>query len=113
MSEPRKPFSLEQSLSWGDVLSAAVLLTTGLMAFTAVQTRVALNEERISAIGAGTSSMHTELQVHIEREDKAREAMRAEMKNDLRQISEELRDDFSSVNEKLDRLIERDIQRGR
>lgn len=93
-------WKFDNSLSWGDVAMAAGLLLTGLLAFTDLSSRVTVHDERIKAIGTGTNEVHRELQAHIEREAVEREALRQELRSDLREI-----------NAKLDKLIEREISR--
>jgi len=93
-------WKFDNSLSWGDVIMTGGLLMTGLLAFTDLSSRVDVHDERIGAIGRGTSELHGELQSHVERESNEREALRNELRSDLHQISL-----------KLDKLIEREISR--
>lgn len=93
---------LDPTLSWGDVLMAIGLITTGVLAFAALDTDISISRERISHISAGTNAVHEELQRHIVDERDAREAIR-----------EELRRDLKDINAKLDMLIEREVGRRR
>lgn len=96
------PFiTMDRSLSWGDVLVAAGLLISGVLAFAALETDISVSRERINHIGAGTNAVHQELQRHMQDEREAREAIRAELRTELKDI-----------NAKLDKLIEREANRG-
>ncbi len=76
------------------------LLLTGVLAFGDLSERVAITEDRVTQIGAGTTAMHAEFQRHEMQEREDREAIRAELRAELRDI-----------NLKLDRLIERESKK--
>ena len=90
-------FRLDNSISWGDIGMGIGLLITGVLAFGDLSTRVSVTEDRLTQVGAGTTAMHAEFQRHELQEREDREAIRAELRGELRDI-----------NAKLDRLIERE-----
>lgn len=92
---PTRGFRFDNSISWGDVMMGGGIVMAGIMAFTVLQTRVSLAEERITTIGQGQTSVRSELQRHITEEEERRTQSRIEVREDLRVISE-----------KLDRLME-------
>ena len=90
-------FRVENSISWGDIGMGIGLLLTGVLAFGDLSTRVSVTEDRLTQVGAGTTAMHAEFQRHELQEREDREAIRAELRAELRDI-----------NAKLDTLIERE-----
>lgn len=82
----------------GDVLVGIGLFLAGIGAFYTLKGDVALANERITVIGAGQASVHAELVKHIGDESKVRDQVRLE-----------IRDDLLLINEKLDKIIEREL----
>ena len=93
-------FRLDNSISWGDIGMGIGLLITGVLAFGDLSARVSVTEERLTQVGGGTTALHAEFQRHELQEREDREAIRAELRSELRDI-----------NAKLDRLIEREGKR--
>ena len=100
--EVKQTFRLDNSISWGDIGMAVSLLIAGVMAVAALDARVTVQNERINHVATGTSSMHLEFLKHADQERMAREDVRTELRNELKDI-----------NLKLDKLIEREIARPR
>lgn len=93
-------FRMDPSLSWGDVGMAAGLLISGVVAFATLQGDVKLVQEKVIQADARSQQVDRDLTQHIADERAEREAMRRELRGDLKDI-----------NAKLDKLIEREISR--
>lgn len=89
---------LDPTINLGDMLVAAALAASGLIAFANLSARVDVHDERIAAIGTGTNSVHAELVNHMQQEVQERDQMRAE-----------IREDLAEIKLRLDRIIEREI----
>lgn len=93
-------FRVDNSISWGDIGMALTAVVGIALSYAALSARVDVHDERIQQIGTGTNEVHNELRVHIQQEASDREAVRQELRGDLKEI-----------NDKLDKLIEREISR--
>ena len=82
----------------GDLLVCVGLFLAGIGAYYTLKADLALANERITVIGAGQASVHSELIKHIAEETKTRDAVRMEIRNDL-----------ILINNKLDKIIEREL----
>lgn len=91
-------FILEPTISWGDLSIATGLLITGVLAFTDVSEGVTLNEIRVAHFRADLLTLESEYNEHLTQERAERQLMREEVRGDLQRI-----------NEKLDKLIERQL----
>lgn len=89
---------LEPTISWGDISIATGLLITGVLAFTDVSEGVTLNEIRVAHFRADLNTLESEYNEHLTQERAERQLMREEVRGDLQRI-----------NEKLDKLIERQL----
>lgn len=89
---------LEPTISWGDISIATGLLITGVLAFTDVSEGVTLNEIRVAHFRADLTTLEAEYNEHLTQERAERQLMREEVRGDLQRI-----------NEKLDKLIERQL----
>jgi hypothetical protein len=96
----RPIMKLDPSVSWGDIAMGVGLLFTGVVAFTDVSERVALNETETRHVSATVQVVDRKLAIHAEQEERLREASRSEIRQELRDI-----------NGKLDKLIERELDR--
>jgi Skp family chaperone for outer membrane proteins len=88
-------FSVDPSISWGDIVMTAGLVFSGVIAFTAVSEGVALNAVAINVVERDVATLTVEHHQRLQQERADRETLRQEMREDLRAISD-----------KLDRLIE-------
>lgn len=93
--------NLEPSLSWGDIVMTAGLIASGFMAFTAVSEGVAKNATAIEFVEEDIAQLTEDHAARLQQERNDRELMRREMREDL-----------LLINQKLDRLIERELGSG-
>jgi hypothetical protein len=100
--EIKQSFRLDNSISWGDLGMAISLLIAGVVAIAEIDGRVSMQNERINHVATGTNSLHSEFMKHTDAERQAREDVRMELRAELKDI-----------NLKLDKLIEREIDRTR
>lgn len=89
-------FRFDSSLSWGDVGMALALLLSGLIAFFSVTERVTVAESNITRNVKGLDYVSDDLKMHKVESVQSHAAMRGEIREELK-----------SINEKLDRMIER------
>lgn len=89
-------FKVEQSISWGDLGMGVGLLITGIVAFTDLGERVAVQDEKITTTAAYVKVIDINLETHKRDSLAADQAIKAEIRTELRDI-----------NQKLDRIVER------
>lgn len=89
-------FRFDPSVSWGDVGMGAALVLAGLIAFFSVTERVTVAETNIGRNGKALEYVAEDLKTHKVEAVQAQGAMRGEIREELK-----------SINEKLDRMIER------
>lgn len=89
-------FRFDPSISWGDVGMALALLLSGLIAFFSVTERVTVAETNIGRNVKALEYVAEDLRTYKVESLQAQSAMRGEIREELK-----------SINDKLDRMIER------
>jgi len=93
-----KQWHLDRTVSVGHMVSTLSLLIVGIVYVTDINSKVETHDERLSGI---------EETITLERENMIR--MFEEQKDDSTRAFDQLRDDMKSINQKLDKLIEREL----
>lgn len=92
---------IEPSLSWSDIVMTFGLIASGFLAFTAISEGVAKNAIAIEFVEQDIQQLTADHAARLQQEREDRERMRTEMREDL-----------LLINQKLDRLIERELSDG-
>jgi hypothetical protein len=94
-------FRLDPTISWGDIGMGVGLLITGVLAFGGLEQRVALTEVDVKHTQSEVVRVGADLAQHKVDSLQADNAIKAEIKGELKDI-----------NTKLDKLIDREMDRG-
>ena len=100
MNPPAKKFTFDASVSWGDIgmLIGGLAFTLGL--FLGLRDDVMIQGERLTHTERGVSIVADDLKQHKV------ESMQAD-----NMIKSEIRSELKGINDKLDRLVERELNR--
>lgn len=93
-------FRFDPSLSWGDLAVALSLALSGILAFAQLSNRVSVVEVKLVETQGRVQQVSGELNSH-----------KIDSQNSNVLIRQEVRDSLREVNTKLDRLIERELDR--
>lgn len=92
---------IEHSVSWSDIVMTFGLIASGFLAFTAISEGVAKNAVELEFLEEDIQQLTEDHAARLQQEREDRERMRTEMREDL-----------LLINQKLDRLIERELSDG-